>query len=218
MPRQALIVGLGLIGGAAGMALRSRGWRVAYVDPNVEERDARAPARPASGGTRSPEMRTWSCSRPRFTPRWRCSRAGYGVSRCHHVCLQRDEPIRAAAGGAELSLAIRSRARTPRSRGGADRSASRPVWFVEPRERLVRPRTGLRCAQDRRDAARTTMRRSRSRVIFRNFSRPRSGGARRRRRRHVRRQWPGTFLRLAGSDVSVWAPMIEANRITSHAL
>ncbi|MFL6248346.1 MAG: prephenate dehydrogenase [Thermoanaerobaculia bacterium] len=31
----ALIVGLGLIGGSAGMALRRRGWRVAYVDPHV---------------------------------------------------------------------------------------------------------------------------------------------------------------------------------------
>ncbi len=44
MPRHALIVGLGLIGGSAGMALRSRGWRVAYVDPHVDERDARAAA------------------------------------------------------------------------------------------------------------------------------------------------------------------------------
>lgn len=42
MPRRALIVGLGLIGGAAGMALRSRGWRVSYADPHVEEHDARA--------------------------------------------------------------------------------------------------------------------------------------------------------------------------------
>lgn len=44
MPRHALIFGLGLIGGAAGMALRSRGWRVAYVDPHVDEGDARAAA------------------------------------------------------------------------------------------------------------------------------------------------------------------------------
>jgi len=42
MPGRALIVGLGLIGGAAGMALRGRGWRVAYADPHVDEHDARA--------------------------------------------------------------------------------------------------------------------------------------------------------------------------------
>jgi prephenate dehydrogenase len=44
MPRRALIVGLGLIGGSIGIALKSRGWRVAYVDPNVDESDARRAA------------------------------------------------------------------------------------------------------------------------------------------------------------------------------
>src|SRR5215212_4861846 len=33
--RTALVAGLGLIGGAVGMALRRRGWHVAYLDPNV---------------------------------------------------------------------------------------------------------------------------------------------------------------------------------------
>ena len=33
--RTALVAGLGLIGGAVGMALRRRGWQVAYLDPNV---------------------------------------------------------------------------------------------------------------------------------------------------------------------------------------
>jgi prephenate dehydrogenase len=37
MPGRALIVGLGLIGGAAGLALRARGWHVAYVDPYVDD-------------------------------------------------------------------------------------------------------------------------------------------------------------------------------------
>ena len=32
---RALIAGLGLIGGSIGIALRARGWRVAFVDPNV---------------------------------------------------------------------------------------------------------------------------------------------------------------------------------------
>lgn len=35
MPRRALIAGLGLIGGSIGKAIRARGWRVTYVDPNV---------------------------------------------------------------------------------------------------------------------------------------------------------------------------------------
>jgi prephenate dehydrogenase len=41
MPRDALIVGLGLIGGSIGIALRRRGWQVRYVDPHVELDEAR---------------------------------------------------------------------------------------------------------------------------------------------------------------------------------
>ena len=39
--RRALIAGLGLIGGSIGIALRARGWHVAYLDPFVDDpRDA----------------------------------------------------------------------------------------------------------------------------------------------------------------------------------
>lgn len=38
---RALIVGLGLIGGSIGIALRRSGWRIAYVDPHVPIDDAR---------------------------------------------------------------------------------------------------------------------------------------------------------------------------------
>ncbi|HJQ39422.1 MAG TPA: prephenate dehydrogenase/arogenate dehydrogenase family protein [Thermoanaerobaculia bacterium] len=41
MNREILIVGLGLIGGSAGIALRRRGWRVRYVDPHVNIDEAR---------------------------------------------------------------------------------------------------------------------------------------------------------------------------------
>jgi len=40
VPR-ALIAGLGLIGGSIGMALRARGWRVAFEDPHVTLEEAR---------------------------------------------------------------------------------------------------------------------------------------------------------------------------------
>jgi prephenate dehydrogenase len=38
--RTALVAGLGLIGGAVGMALRRAGWRVAYLDPHVSLEEA----------------------------------------------------------------------------------------------------------------------------------------------------------------------------------
>src|SRR5688572_5207057 len=41
MPRDALIVGLGLIGGSIGIALRRRGWHVSYEDPHVDVQAAR---------------------------------------------------------------------------------------------------------------------------------------------------------------------------------
>jgi len=41
MARKLLIIGLGLIGGSAGIALRRRGWRIRYVDPNVNVDEAR---------------------------------------------------------------------------------------------------------------------------------------------------------------------------------
>ncbi|PYQ60246.1 MAG: hypothetical protein DMF58_08900 [Acidobacteria bacterium] len=37
---RALIAGLGLIGGSIGIALRARGWRVAFIDPNVDLHEA----------------------------------------------------------------------------------------------------------------------------------------------------------------------------------
>jgi prephenate dehydrogenase len=40
MSQSALIIGLGLIGGSAGMALRRRGWQVSYLDPHVSLDDA----------------------------------------------------------------------------------------------------------------------------------------------------------------------------------
>lgn len=42
MPRAALIVGLGLIGGSAGLALKRAGWRIRYFDPQVPRADALA--------------------------------------------------------------------------------------------------------------------------------------------------------------------------------
>ena len=40
--RSVLILGLGLIGGSAGMALRRQGWRVGFVDPRVTLEEAQA--------------------------------------------------------------------------------------------------------------------------------------------------------------------------------
>lgn len=47
-PRRALIAGLGLIGGSIGIALRARGWHVAYLDPFVDDAGGAADERVSS--------------------------------------------------------------------------------------------------------------------------------------------------------------------------
>jgi prephenate dehydrogenase len=37
---RALVAGLGLIGGSIGLALRARGWHISYIDPNVDFNEA----------------------------------------------------------------------------------------------------------------------------------------------------------------------------------
>lgn len=44
MPRTALLIGLGLIGGSMGIALRRQGWRVHFIDPAVTPEEARVAA------------------------------------------------------------------------------------------------------------------------------------------------------------------------------
>src|SRR5689334_20144813 len=56
MPRRALIIGLGLIGGSAGIALRARGWRVGYDDPNVALDAARAAGAADEGQIADPDV------------------------------------------------------------------------------------------------------------------------------------------------------------------
>jgi len=56
MPRRALIIGLGLIGGSAGIALRARGWRVGYSDPNVTPQEAHAAGAADEGILADPDV------------------------------------------------------------------------------------------------------------------------------------------------------------------
>ncbi len=54
--RTALVAGLGLIGGAVGMALRRAGWRVLYDDPNVSLDDALRAGAADGRADRSPDI------------------------------------------------------------------------------------------------------------------------------------------------------------------
>jgi prephenate dehydrogenase len=51
---RALVAGLGLIGGSIGQALRARGWQITYIDPNVDLQQAQ---RARAADTRAEDVR-----------------------------------------------------------------------------------------------------------------------------------------------------------------
>ena len=215
---RALIAGLGLIGGSIGMALRARGWRVAFLDPNValneaqraaaadekveslSEADLIVLATPVDVaekilGTRHPALITSACSV--MSP----LRALGGEN------FVAGHPL---AGSQERGL---SAARADLFRGA--------VWFVDRNDPLV-ARMILDCGakQELVDAgehdAAVALTSHLPQILSTALAayleehgiedRFAGGGLR-------------TFLRLAGSDASVWMPVLEANRanIAPHA-
>jgi len=215
---RALIAGLGLIGGSIGMALRARGWRVAFLDPNValneaqraaaadekvesfSEADLIVLATPVDVaekilGTRHPALITSTCSV--MSP----LRALGGEN------FVAGHPL---AGSQERGL---SAARADLFRGA--------VWFVDRNDPLV-ARMILDCGaqQELVDAgehdAAVALTSHLPQILSTALAayleehgiedRFAGGGLR-------------TFLRLAGSDASVWMPVLEANRanIAPHA-
>jgi prephenate dehydrogenase len=213
MPGEALIVGLGLIGGSAALRLQERGWRVRYLDPLVEtERFARvteidddslvvlaAPVdvavarlrdlRPRRGATTS------VCSV--MTPLRAVARSGFVAG----------HPL---AGSEQSSFAA----------ARADLFEGKP-WFLDaedPRvDELVRDCGAIpeRVDAAEHDAA-VALTSHLPQVLSTALAAHLDGHA-----ELLRFAGSGlaTFLRLAGSEATVWKPVLEANReqIAAHA-
>ena len=226
---RALIAGLGLIGGSIGMALRARGWRVTYVDPNVELKDAQ---RAGAADERANSLDTDAEIVIIATPvdvaiKLAGNRyAAPGTSVCSVM-----EPIRAAAkderfiaghplaGSQEHGLAA-ARADLLRDR----------VWFVERHDELL-DRTVKDCgarieivSPKEHDAAVALtshlpqlLSTALAAYLEKECERRAANGER------DLRDFAGpgleTFLRLASSDASVWSSVFEANRdnVMPHA-
>ena len=215
MPRHALIVGLGLIGGAAGMALRSRGWRVAYVDPYVDASDARAAGaaderRDTIAGAEdvvvlATPVHVAVALLGSELAVWR----GVVTSVCSVLT-----PLRAAAGGATFVAGhpLAGSERRGLTAARIDLFQSRK-WFVDCEndvvDELIQDCGARRIIVDaaEHDAAMaltshlpqllsTALAAALEDVDVATFG---GGGLE-------------TFLRLAGSDISIWAPIIEANQ------
>lgn len=220
--RRALIAGLGLIGGSIGIALRGRGWRVAFVDPQVTLEQARraeaADERVDSVGgadlvviatpvdaaaailrTQDPGLRTTS------------------------VCSVMS-PLRTIADERKLQFVAGHPLAGSQNRGLAaargDLFRDRP-WFVDRRDELVtamigdcgaRMETVSAGEHDAAVALTSHLPQLLSTALAAHLD-----------QQGMDERFAGTglrtFLRLAGSDASVWMPVLEANRaaIAPHA-
>jgi prephenate dehydrogenase len=202
---RALIAGLGLIGGSIGMALRARGWRVAYVDPNVAPDDARR-AGAADEEGRQPADVVIVATPVDVARRELDALTGFGAVTT--VCsvmepFDRDGVVAGhpLAGSQEHGLAA---ARTDLFEGKS--------WFVTRHEGFVdrviedcgaRAEVVDAAAHDRAVALTSHLPQILSTALAASLD-----------DEMLRFAGTGlqTFLRLAGSDASVWAPVIEANR------
>lgn len=206
MPRRALIVGLGLIGGSAGMALRARGWRVGYVDPDVAPDEARAAGAADEGELRDADvvlLATPVDAAVAMVRKW----TTVVTSTCSVM-----RPLRAAAGARFVAghpLAGSHERGLAAARG--DLFEGKP-WFVDAEvdvvDDLVRDCGAVleRTSAEEHDAA-VALTSHLPQLLSTALAASLGEESLRFAGSGLR-----TFLRLAGSDASVWAPVIAANR------
>lgn len=220
MSRRALIIGLGLIGGSAGMALRARGWRVGYIDPNVSLADARTAGAADEGTIGAPDVvlvatpveiaidliagGEWPEPWPAVTSACSVMRPLRGIAREHFVA---GHPL---AGSHLRGLTAAT----------GDLFEGKP-WFLDAEDgrvdEMVRDCGAVieRVSAEEHDAA-VALTSHLPQILSTALAAALHG-----RQDLLRFAGSGltTFLRLAGSDASVWAPVIEANRdhLASHA-
>lgn len=202
---RALIAGLGLIGGSIGMALRARGWRVAYVDPHVALDDARRAGAADDAGPFDADL-VIVATPVDVALRTLDELARYGpvTTVCSVLApFDRDGVVAGhpLAGSQERGLAA---ARADLFRGAR--------WFVTRRDTTVD-----RMIDDCGATIDVVSAAEHDRAIALTSHLPQilsTALAAAIDPELLRFAGPGlqTFLRLAGSDASVWAPIVEANR------
>jgi prephenate dehydrogenase len=214
MPRSVLIAGLGLIGGAAGMALRARGWQVTYVDPYVSEDEAREAAAADGRGAIDGGHDLIVLATPvNVAAKLLVGPLARSRSAITSVCSVMG-PLRASASGVNF-VAGHPLAGSERRGLGAARADlfEGRKWFVDGDDDAVDAlihdcgARKIRVTAEEHDAA-VALTSHLPQVLstalaaaLTNDDVDRFAGA-----------GLETFLRLAGSDSTVWAPILEANR------
>jgi prephenate dehydrogenase len=217
---RALIAGLGLIGGSIGIALRSRGWRVAFLDPNVSRDQAR---RANAADEKVDSLRdtdlTILATPVDVAIRLLGTRAsGLGTTTSVASVMQ---PLRAIAGERFVAghpLAGSQERGLAAARGDLFRGCA---WFVDRKDPLVQRMIddcGARAERVEAEEHDTAV------ALTSHLPQLLSTALAAYLEQHgVEERFIGsglrTFLRLAGSDASVWMPVLSANsaRIAPHA-
>jgi prephenate dehydrogenase len=205
-----LIAGLGLIGGSIGMALRARGWRIAFRDPHVSLDEARRAGAADDEDDGNADLVVLATSVDVAIELLREIDAPLITSVCSVM-----QPLRAAAGTKNFNAG--------HPLAGSHESglaAARPDlfegkrWFIESRnyevEELIRDCGAIGEVVDPRehdDAVALTSHLPQVLSTALAAYAQRSG---------VDTRFAGTglatFLRLAASDATVWQPIVDSNR------
>jgi prephenate dehydrogenase len=211
---RALIAGLGLIGGSIGIPLRARGWRVAYVDPNVDLHEAQR--------TGAADERVYSLDAPTdviviATPvdvaieLLRAQGSGLRTTSVASVM----EPLKAAAKNANFIAGHPLAGSQERGLAAARADLLRDrVWFLERHDELID-----RMVRDCGARVEIVGAKEHDAAVALTSHLPQllsTALAAYLDQHGIEERFVGsglrTFLRLAGSDASVWLPVIEANR------
>jgi prephenate dehydrogenase len=205
---RAHIIGLGLIGGSIGIALRRSGWRVSYVDPAVSLADAKRVAAADDEGARATDL-TIIATPADLAVRLVSECAGAATSVCSVM-----QPLRDAARG-DFVAGHPLAGSAERGLGAASGDLFRGKrWFVDADHELVdRVIADCGAIRERVDASAHDAAVALTSHLPQILS---TALAAHLQRSGVEVRFAGTglrtFLRLAQSDASVWAPIIAANR------
>ena len=206
---RALIAGLGLIGGSIGMALRARGWRVAFRDPHVSLDEARrAGAADEEGG--DADVVVLATSVDVAIELLKEIEAPLVTSVCSVM-----QPLRTAAGSKNFVAGHPLAGSHERGLGAARADLFEGKrWFLDSRsyeiEEMIRDCGAIGEVVDARehdDAVALTshlpqvLSTALAAYAERSGIDPRFAGT-----------GLATFLRLAASDASVWKPIVDSNR------
>lgn len=207
---RALIAGLGLIGGSIGMALRARGWRIAFRDPHVSLDDARRAGAADDDDGSNADIVVLATNVDVAVELLREMEAPLITSVCSVM-----QPLRAAAGAKNFVAGHPLAGSHERGLGAARADLFEGKrWFLESRnyevEEMVRDCGALGDVVDPRehdDAVALTSHLPQVLSTALAAYAQRSG---------VDTRFAGTglhtFLRLAASDASVWQPIVDSNR------